>query len=155
MSVKYKGFTIIESQGTTFGKPKFKKYGKEIDIQEYIEAGRDDTEIYPCLEKYGCLKPLERTPSEIYADCTEYNDLRSTIEKGRKLKEIWANMPNHIKNKFNNDPNEFIDRGMDWAKKEMDKQTAEQKKLETLKQQTGNTTQPTIPATNTTTTKGE
>lgn len=146
MSVKYKGFIIEESKGSEFGKPKFKKYGKEIDIQEYIEAGRDDTEIYPCLEKYGCLKPLERTPSEIYADCTEYNDLRSTIEKGRKIKEIWANMPNHIKNKFNNDPNEFIDRGMDWAKSEMQKEAEAKKTLETA-------TQPTIPATETTTTE--
>lgn len=154
MSVKYKGFTITEGQGSTFGKPKFKKFGKEIDIQEYIEAGRDDTEIYPCLEKYGCLKPLERTPSEIFADCTEYNDLRTTIEKGRKLKEIWANMPNHIKNKFNNDPNEFIDRGMDWAKKEMQKEVEAKKTLETITKPTIPTTQPTIPATNTTT-KGE
>lgn len=121
MSVKYKGFIIPKSKGSKFGKPTFKKFGKEIDIQEYIEEGRTDTEIYPCLEKYGCLKPLERTPSEIYTDCTEYNDLRTTIEKGRKLKEIWANMPTKIKNQFNNDPNEFIDRGTEWAKKEKQK----------------------------------
>lgn len=146
MSVKYKGFIIPETKGSTFGKPKFTKYGKEIDIQEYIEAGRPDTEIYPCLEKYGCLKPLERTPSEIYADCTEYNDLRTTIEKGRKLKEIWANMPTKIKNQFNNDPNEFIDRGMDWAKGQIKKEQDAVKPTETV--------QATVP-TNETTTKGE
>lgn len=149
MSVKYKGFVIPESKGSKFGKPKFTKFGKEIDIQDYIESGRDDTEIYPTLEKYGCLKPLERTPSEIFADCTEYNDLRTTIEKGRKLKEIWANLPTKTKNIFNNDPNEFIDRGMDWAKNEMQKEAEAKKALET-------TTQPTIPETTTVNTnKGE
>lgn len=147
MSVKYKGFIIPESKGSKFGKPTFKKFGKEIDIQEYIEAGRPDTEIYPCLEKYGCLKPLERTPSEIYADCTEYNDLRTTIEKGRKLKEIWANMPTKIKNQFNNDPNEFIDRGMEWAKNEMQNQKIAETNAETV--------QATNPVSETTNTKGE
>lgn len=121
MSVKYKGFTIEKSKGTEFGHPTFVKYGKEYDIQEYIEAGREDTEIYECLEKYGCLKPLERTPSEIYADCTEFNDLRSSIEKGRKLKESWDQLPAKIKNQFNNDMHEFADRGMEWAKTEMEK----------------------------------
>lgn len=120
MSVKYKGFTIEKSKGTIFGKPTFVKYGKEYDIQEYIEAGREDTEIYPTLAKYGCLTPLERTPSEIYGDFREYNDLRSTIEKGRKIKDMWDQMPTDIKNEFNNDMNEFIDKGQEWAKKKVD-----------------------------------
>lgn len=121
MSIKYKGFTIEKHEGTKFGKAVFVKYGKEYDIQEYIEAGRPDTEIYPTLQKYGCLTPLERTPSEIYGDFTEYNDLRSTIEKGRKIKDMWDQLPTDIKNKFNNDMHEFTDRGMEWAKSEIDK----------------------------------
>lgn len=125
MSVKYKGFSIEKSKGTEFGKPTFTKYGKEYDIQEYIEAGREDTEIYPCLAKYGCLKPMEISAEEIYGDFTEYNDLRSTIEKGRKLKNMWDSLPVDIKNQFNNDPNEYVDRGMEWAKSEMEKTKAE------------------------------
>lgn len=129
MSVKkYKGFTIDENKpkGQKFGHPTFIKYGKEIDIQEYIEEGRVDTEIYPCLEKYGCLKPLERTPSEIYGDFTEYNDLRGNLEKAKKIKDMWANIDTKIKNEFNNDMNEFIDRGMQWAKGQIEAEKAQQ-----------------------------
>lgn len=121
MSIKYKGFNIEKQKPTDFGRPTWVKYGKEEDIQDYIEAGRQDTEIYQVLRDYGCLKPLERTPSEIYADCTEYNDLRSTIEKGKKLRQNWDQLPTDIKNIFNNDMNEFADRGLEWAKAEMEK----------------------------------
>lgn len=123
MSIKYNGFTIDEHPGTEFGRPKFKKYGKEIDIQEYIEANREDTEIYPCLEKYGCLKPLERTPSEIYGDFTEYNDLRGNLDKAIKSQEMWDQLPSTIKNEFNNDMHEFIDRGMEWAQRQIKTET--------------------------------
>lgn len=122
MSIKYKGFTIERSQGKDFGHPTFNKYGKEIDIQEYIEAGREDTEIKVVLEKYGCLKPLEKDIQGIYSDFTEYNDLRTTLDKAKKANEMWGEMPTDFKNKFNNSIEEFIDRGMEWAKSEIEKQ---------------------------------
>lgn len=122
MSVKYKGFNYEKKGGTKFGKPTFVKFGKTINVQEYIEEARVDTEIYPTLEKYGCLKPLERTPSEIYGDFTEYNDLRNNLEKAKKIKEMWNNIDTKIKNEFNNDMNEFIDRGMQWAKNKIEQE---------------------------------
>lgn len=137
MSVKkYKGFNIAEDKpkGQSFGCPTFEKFGKTIDIQEYIEAGREDTEIYPCLEKYGCLKPLERTPSEIYGDFTQYNDLRGNMEKAKKIKEMWNNIDNKVKNEFNNDMNEFIDRGMSWAKSKVDAENAKKEPVQTTVQ---------------------
>lgn len=121
MSINYKGFKIEKSQGIDFGHPTFKKYGKEYDIQEYIEAGREDTEIKVVLEKYGCLKPLEKDISGIYADFTEYNDLRTTLDKAKKANNMWAEMPVDIKNEFNNSIEEFIDRGQEWAKRKMEK----------------------------------
>ena len=111
-----------KSTGTEFGKPTFNKYGKEIDIQEYIEANREDTEIYPTLEKYGTLKPLERSYEDIYGDFQEYNDLRTCLDKAKKSKDMWDQMPQEFKHQFNNDINEFIDRGMEWAQNEIKKQ---------------------------------
>lgn len=128
MSIKYKGFTIEKAKGKTFGKPTFEKFGKKIAIQDYIEAGREDTEIYPTLEKYGCLTRMERTPSQIYGDFTEYNDLRGNLEKAKKIKDMWNQLDTTIKNEFNNDMNEFIDRGMEWAKNKIEEET---KKVET------------------------
>ena len=121
MSVKFKAMQYEKSKPTDFGKPTFIKYGKEIDIQEYIEAGREDTEIYPTLLKYGCLKPLERSAEAIYGDFTEYNDLRTCFEKAEKSKEMWEQLPTDIKNHFNNSMDEFIDRGMEWAQNEIQK----------------------------------
>ena len=122
MSVKkYKGFSIEESKPIDFGRPTWVKYGKEIDIQDYIEAGREDTDIKEVLAKYGCLKPIEKDVEAIYGDFTEYNDLRTSIEKSRKSMEMWDELPVEIKNKFNNDVHEFIDRGAEWAKSEVEK----------------------------------
>ena len=127
MSVrKYKGFSIEESKGTDFGKPTFIKYGKEYDIQEYIEASREDTEIYECLRKYGCLKPIERDVEGIYGDFTELNDLRTCAERAQKSKDMWDSMPIEIKNQFNNDMNEFMDRGMEWAQNQIKKEQEQQ-----------------------------
>lgn len=123
MSVKYKGFTLTENKGTEFGKPTFVKYGKEIDIQEYIEASREDTEIYPTLLKYGTLKPLQKSYEAIYGDFTEYNDFRTLNDKAIQANKMWDELPTDIKHEFNNDKNEFIDRGMEWAKNQIEKQT--------------------------------
>lgn len=120
MSIKYKGFTIEKAKGTEFGKPTFVKYGKEYDIQEYIEASRDDTEIIPTLEKYGCIDRMVVNAEGLYGDFTEYNDLRTSLEKKKQIENMWNQLPTDVKNDFNNDMNEFIDRGMEWAKRKMD-----------------------------------
>ena len=110
-----------QSKGTEFGRPTFVKYGKEIDIQDYIEAGREDTEIYATLEKYGTLKPLEKSYEEVYGDFCEYNDLRTCMDKAKKSREMWDTMPTEFKHQFNNSIDEFIDRGMEWAQNEIKK----------------------------------
>lgn len=124
MSVKmpFKAMEYRESAGTEFGKPTFVKFGKEIDIQEYIESNREDTEIYPTLEKYGTLKPLEKSYAELYGDFQEYNDLRTCMDKAIKSREMWDSMPQDFKHEFNNDINEFIDRGMEWASRKIEQE---------------------------------
>ena len=118
--------TYPKTEGQKFGKPTWIKYGKEEDIQSYIEANKTDTEIYECLEKYGCLKPLEMDWEGTYADFSEMNDLRSSLEKMNKANEMWKQIPADIKKNFNNDIHEFVDRGMEWAKKQIEIETKPQ-----------------------------
>ena len=113
--------TYPKTKGTEFGDPTWVKYGKEERVQDYIEANKTDTEIYECLEKYGCLKPLEMNYEGTYADFTEMNDLRSSLEKMHKANEMWAQIPAEVKKQFNNDIHEFVDRGMEWVKGEIQK----------------------------------
>lgn len=124
VKMPFKAMCFEPSKGTEFGKPTFVKYGKEIDIQEYIEANREDTEIYPTLKKYGSLKPLEKSYEAIYGDFTEYNDLRTCFDKAKQSKQMWDELPQDFKHEFNNDINEFIDRGMEWANNKMKEITA-------------------------------
>lgn len=113
--------TYPKTKGTEFGDPTWIKYGKEERVQDYIEANKTDTEIYECLEKYGCLKPLEMNYEGTYSDFTEMNDLRSSLEKMKKANEMWAQIPADIKKQFNNDIHEFVDRGMEWVQSEIKK----------------------------------
>ena len=56
-----------------------------------------------------------------YADFTEMNDLRSSLDKMHKANEMWAQIPAEVKKQFNNDIHEFVDRGMEWVQGEIQK----------------------------------
>ena len=128
MSVKeYKPITYITypaTKGQEFGEPTWIKYGKEEKVQDYIEANKTDTEIYECLEKYGCLKPLEMDYEGTYADFTNMLDLRGSLERMHKANEMWKQVPAEIKKEFNNDIHEFTDRGMEWVANKIKQETA-------------------------------
>jgi len=116
--------TYPKTKGEEFGDPTWVKYGKEERVQDYINANKTDTEIYECLEKYGCLKPLEMNYEGTYADFSEMLDLRSSLEKMNKANEIWRQVPAEIKKEFNNDIHEFTDRGMEWVAKKIEAERA-------------------------------
>lgn len=128
MSVKeYKQITYITypaTKGQEFGEPTWVKYGKEEKVQDYIEANKTDTEIYECLEKYGCLKPLEMDYEGTYADFTNMLDLRGSLERMHKANEMWKQVPAEIKKEFNNDIHEFTDRGMEWVTNKIQQEKA-------------------------------
>lgn len=115
--------TYPKTKGSEFGEPTWVKYGKTEKVQDYIEANKTDTEIYECLEKYGCLKPLEMDYQGVYGDFTEMNDMRSLMDKMHKANEMWKQVPADIKKEFNNDIHEFTDRGMEWVKNKIQKET--------------------------------
>lgn len=125
VSKKIDYVTYPKTKGQEFGDPTWVKYGKTERIQDHINAAKTDTEIYECLEKYGCLKPLEMNYQAVYGDFTEFNDLRGSLEKIQKAKDMWKLVPAEIKKEFNNDIHEFTDRGFEWVKKRIEAEKAQ------------------------------
>ena len=82
-----------------------------------IQAGREDKEIIPTLEKYGSIERMAKSGEEIFQDIEELTDLRTVIEKTERAKEQWYNLPEKIRQIFNNNVDEYVENGMSWAEK--------------------------------------
>lgn len=116
----YSAMIRKKTKGQTFGRPKLKKAGKEFDVHDWIQEGREDTEIYTTLEKYGCLDRMEVDHELLFGDMTEMADLRGTIERAKRAKELWEGLPIDIRTEFNNDSELFAEQGLDWLKKKIE-----------------------------------
>lgn len=109
----------------TFGNPKIIRAGQEIDVRTWIEEGREDTEIYPTLEKYGCIDKLIVNTEQVYGDLTKILDLRSSIEQVKKADNLWNSLPLEIRKEFLGDKKRFMEEGLDWLKKKIEKEKEE------------------------------
>lgn len=92
------------------------KAGQKIIWKDYIRENNVDCEIYPTLEKYGCLKPIELNIELLHGDMSEFSDLRTNLDRKIKADKMWRGLPLDIRAQFNHDINEFIDRGSEWIK---------------------------------------
>lgn len=113
-------FKRKKTKGQTFGEPFVVKCGKIIKNREWIEEGREDTEVSKVLEKYGVegfKKMTEDAKMGIYADISSVGDLRSNLEKVHQAEDLWKGLPLEIREEFNHDKNLFIETGLNWAKK--------------------------------------
>jgi hypothetical protein len=110
------------SEGLDVKKPKLIKAGKEFDVYDWIQAAREDTEIYPTLEKYGSLKRMEIDVNTLYGDITEIKDLRDIHDMIKKSEEIWEGLPVEVRREFNHDKQRFMNEGEEWIKKLKDEQ---------------------------------
>lgn len=88
------------------------KGGKTYNLYDSIQAAREDTEIYPTLEKYGNLQRMENNPNLIYADISEALDLRGLYNQDIRLQEIFENLPTEERKQFNNDFYQFKEFGL-------------------------------------------
>lgn len=121
----------------TFDREKItmKRAGKEINVYEFIQAAREDTEIYEVLEKYGCIDKIKRTDEELYADISsiqKLDGLRGMVEQQRMAKEMFERLPLEVRKEFNNSLNEFSLKAPEYLQKlgqkiENEKQTTEVK----------------------------
>lgn len=122
-----------ERKQQTFDKEKINivKAGKKINVYDFIQAGKEDTEIYPTLEKYGCLDRLKLDAEQTYGDIRAVKDLRNSLDQINAAKEIWINLPLETRREFNHSVKEFIEKGETWAKNKVEdlKKAEEAKKV--------------------------
>lgn len=86
------------------------KCGKKINIYDMIQEAREDTEIYPTLEKYGCIDKMMLNREDVYADFTklqEMRDLRGIKDFDIQAKNMFYNLPLEVRKEFDNDINKF------------------------------------------------
>lgn len=129
----FKAMETIIVKGQKFGNPKLVKCGKEFDVREWINEAREDTEIYPTLEKYGCIDRMKLDAEGVYGDFTEMNSLRSLIEKAEKADEMWSNLPIDVREHFQNNKQLFVEGGEKYLKDIIEKQK-KQESIEGAKQ---------------------
>lgn len=119
-----------------------KKAGKEYNVYDKIQEAREDTEIYQTLEKYGCIDRMMLDHQGVYDDFTQYGDLRTLKEQQMKANDMFYNLPLDVRQKFNNDVNQFMKDGQKFVKKMVDddikraneiKKLEEQSKIEVMK----------------------
>ena len=125
------------TKGQNFGRPTLKMKGKEFDIYDWIQENRDDTEIIPTLEKYGCLDRMKVDDNVLYGDMTEImsKGLRGILEHEQETQELWDSLPWEYRQEFQNNKALFIENGEKWLKNRIEK-TKESKEI---KETTGKT----------------
>lgn len=128
----FKAWKREQTEGQTFGRPKIVKCGKEIDMHDLIQEARTDTEIYPTLEKYGCLDRLELDAEGVYGDFTAMKDLRGLIEQAQAADVMWNNLPKDVRAHFENNKALFVEGGEKYLKDIIDSK----KQLEKVEQGT-------------------
>ncbi len=128
------------------------KAGKTFNVYDKIQEGREDTEIYPTLEKYGCIDRMMLDHQGIYDDFTKYGELRDIKEQQKLANQMFYDLPIDVRQKFNNDISVFMKDGEKFVKKMVDKDIAKAKALEELKKAENPVKQP---VTETATAKGD
>lgn len=126
---KYRKRGNRERMSQDFDKEKitFKRAGKEINVYDFIQAGREDTEIIPTLEKYGSIEVMKLHPENaqaMYQDLTEIQQLggyREILDYQKKAKEMFYNLPSDVRKDFDNDHKKFAEKGREYLNEKITK----------------------------------
>lgn len=105
------------------------KAGKTFNVYDKIQENREDTEIYPTLEKYGCIDRMMLNTQGVYADFQEFKGLREMKDQQIKADEMFNSLPLDVRIQFQNDKNLFMRDGEKWIKSKIDE---EKKKADAL-----------------------
>lgn len=122
---KFKYLNDRERHSQSFDKEKISitKAGKTYNVYDFIQEGRDDTEIYPTLEKYGCIDKLKMDTQEVYNNFSKLSDMRDIIEQKKEADLIWENLPLEVRSEFGNNQQEFLRDGEKWLKSKLIEQS--------------------------------
>lgn len=129
----FKKFEWRERKQQYFDKEKItlKKAGKEFNVYDFIQEGRTDTEIYPTLEKYGCIDRMMLDSKGTYDDFTKYGTLRDIKDQQKLAEQMFYNLPLETREHFNNNISTFMKEGENYLKQKI---SEESKKTETTNQ---------------------
>lgn len=124
--MKFKINTWRERHAQSFDKSKITltKAGNTYNVYDKIQEAREDTEIYPTLEKYGCIDRLKLAGEPLYQDFTELQklgDARNILEFQKKAENMFYSMPTEDRSVFNNSIQQFVEKGESWLKEKIEK----------------------------------
>lgn len=130
MTTKYRKRGNRERMAQDFDKEKItmKRAFGEVNVYDFIQEGREDTEIYPTLEKYGSIDRMKKDLTEeqqkaLYNDFTviqEMGDYRGVKDYQNKAKQMFYELPLEVRKEFENDINKFTKDGAKWLKNKID-----------------------------------
>uniref|UniRef100_A0AAU8AZI6 Internal scaffolding protein n=1 Tax=Dulem virus 160 TaxID=3145637 RepID=A0AAU8AZI6_9VIRU len=103
--------------------------GQKLYLTELMEANREDTEVYPTLEKYGCIeKCCKQSPLEFGEQLNP--DLMTAVEIMRKGEEIWSSLNIKTREFYQNNKEKFIQNAHKDFLAEQEKMQKEAQKIE-------------------------
>lgn len=108
------------------------KAGKEINCFDYIQAANVDCDIYETLRKYNMSADFENAKmfmsrkdgaQALYGDFTalQDKDARDLQEQMNYADYLFNQLPNEIKQKFENNKYKFMKEGKQWLEEELKK----------------------------------
>lgn len=123
MDFKYLKWRNRKQTGYDRKKITIKMAGKEFNVYDWIQEAREDTEIVPTLEKYGCIEGhIKIDPEKVYGDFTQMKGLRNMLDQQKMAEQMFYDLPLETRLKFNNNMYEFADKGEEWLKSEIEKE---------------------------------
>lgn len=108
------------------------KAGKVINMHDYIQANNVDCNIYETLRKYNMSDTFENAnmflrrkdgAQALYGDflALQNKDMRELEDQIKYADYLFDQLPNEIKQKFNNDKYKFMKEGQAYLEKELAK----------------------------------
>lgn len=123
--VAYKCYSSKHVQNFDKEKISLTRCGKTFNLYDFIQSNREDTEIYPTLEKYGCIDRMQVTAEGTYKDITNAMDLRGLYDQEVELKNIFESLPLEERRYFNHDFYNFKENGLKYYEEKAQKEIAE------------------------------
>lgn len=123
----FKRLRAIKRFNQDFDKDKITltKAGVTFNVYDKIQEAREDTEIIPTLEKYGCI-PVQSYDSEaLYQDFTNATDLRGVLDRKIAAENAFYQLPLDVRKEFDNNIDRFMREGDKYLQDKIAKEKAE------------------------------
>lgn len=90
--------------------------GKAINWKKFTQENNVDLDIYEVRARYDgeYRNRLKYDPEIEAAEIDHTMTLEKVYERNKAIQNQWLNLPEQVRMEFNNDVNEFVDRGQQW-----------------------------------------